>query len=113
GLAAKERPPRGTGRPRCGVEPVTTEGRADRGRGDLHAKLMEFALDALVASARVLPSRPDDQLLYPLIQGSPADPMWVGPRADHQASVPAQQRLGSDEEAGPAGPGQVAADGGE
>jgi hypothetical protein len=37
----------------------------------------------------------------------------IGPRAGDQAAVPAQQRLGLDEEAGPAGPGQDAADGGE
>jgi hypothetical protein len=37
----------------------------------------------------------------------------VGPGAGHEPPMPAQQRLGLDEEARPAGPGQDAADGGE
>jgi hypothetical protein len=39
--------------------------------------------------------------------------MRVGPRAGDQPAVPAQQRLRLDEEAGPAGSGQDAADRGE
>jgi hypothetical protein len=37
----------------------------------------------------------------------------ISPRAGDEAPVPAQQRVGLDEEAGPAGPGQDAADRGE
>jgi hypothetical protein len=36
--------------------------------------------------------------------------MWVGPRPGQEPPVPPQQRLGRDEEARPAGPGQHAAD---
>jgi hypothetical protein len=39
--------------------------------------------------------------------------MWVGPAARDQAAVPAQQCLRLDQEAGPAGSGQDAADGGQ
>jgi hypothetical protein len=39
--------------------------------------------------------------------------MRVGPRAGDQPAVPTQQRLRLDEEAGPAGSGQDAADRGE
>jgi hypothetical protein len=39
--------------------------------------------------------------------------MRVGPRAGDQQPVPAQQRLWSDEEAGPPGSGEYTADGGQ
>ena len=68
GLLAQERPP-GSGRPPGrGVQPVATQDGADGSRGDLDAEVLEFALDPLVAPARVLPGQADDQLLYLLVQ---------------------------------------------
>ncbi len=61
---ARERPP-GRGGPRwCRVESVAAQRRSGRGGGDLHAKPLGFALDALVAPARMLGGQPDDQLLH-------------------------------------------------
>src|SRR6266536_2301585 len=61
---ARERPP-GRGGPRwCRVESVTAQRRSGRGGGDLNAKPLGFAFDALVAPARMLGGQPDDQLLH-------------------------------------------------
>ena len=113
-LLAQERPP-GRGRsPWGGVEAVAAQGGADHRRRDAHAKVEQFALDALVAPARVLPGQADDQLLHLLVQWRPAGlAIRVGPGAGYQPPVPAQQRLGLDQEARPAGAGQHAADCGE
>jgi hypothetical protein len=51
GLLAQERPPRWSGPPWGGVEPMVAEGRADRGGRDLDAKPKQLALNALVAPA--------------------------------------------------------------
>ena len=93
---------------------MAAQGRADRGGRDLDAEPEELALDALVAPARVLPGQADDQLLDVLIERrSPESTTGIGPGAGDQAAVPAQQRLRGDEEAGPAGSWQHAADRGE
>jgi len=108
GLLAQERAPGGGRPPWRGIQPVTTKGGADRGRGDLDAKPQELALDALLAPVGVLLGEADDQLLHVLVERRPS---WsvtrVGPRADDQPPVPAQQRLWGDQEAGPAGPGSA------
>jgi hypothetical protein len=89
---------------------VTTQHGSDGGGRHLDAEALEFALNALVAPAGVLPGQADDQLLHVLVQrGSAGLVVRVGPGAGDQASVPAQQRLGRDEEARPAGSGQRAA----
>jgi hypothetical protein len=67
-LPAQERPPRGGYSPRCRVEPMAAQRRADRGRRHLHAKPQELTLDPLVTPARILPGQPDDQLLQLLIK---------------------------------------------
>ncbi len=96
------------------VKPVAAQRGADRGRRDLHAKPLQLALDPLVAPAGVLPGQADDQLLHLLVQWRPAGlAVWVGPGAGDQPTVPAQQRLGLDQEAGPAGSGEHPADRGE
>jgi hypothetical protein len=75
----------------------------DGGGRDLDTEALELALDALVAPARVLPGQADDQLLYLLVQRWSAGlVVRVGPGASDQLSVPAQQRLGLDEETRPA-----------
>jgi hypothetical protein len=71
-------------------------------------------LDAVVAPTGILLGEADDELLDgPVELGSPCATMWVAPSARDEAAVPAQQGLRLDEEAGPAGSGQDAADGGQ
>jgi hypothetical protein len=79
---------------------------SDHRRREAHTKVEQLALDAPVAPARVLPGEADDQLLQLLVQwGSPLSVVRVGPGAGHEPPVPAQQRLGRDEEARPTGAG--------
>jgi hypothetical protein len=114
GLLAQERPPGDVGSPWCRVQPMAAKRRSDRGRRDPNPEVLQFALDALVAPARVLPGQAEDQLLGLLVQRWPARPaVRGGPGASDQPPVPAQQRRWRDEEAGPAGWGQDAADRGE
>jgi hypothetical protein len=61
-------------------------------------------LNALVAPARILGGQADDESLRAGVQRRASwTAMRVGPRAGDQPPVPAQQRLRSDEKAGPAG----------
>jgi hypothetical protein len=114
GLLAQECPPSGCRPPGCRIQSVATQHGADGGGRELDAEVLEFAFDALVAPARVLPGQADDQLLHLLVQWWSAGlVVRVGPGTGDQASVPAQQGLWRDEEAGPAGPGQDAADRGQ
>jgi hypothetical protein len=114
GLLMQERPPRSGRAPWRGAKSVAVQRRTDRGCRHSNAEVPQFSLDALVAPARVLGGQADDQLLCMFVQRwSPASTMWVGPRAGDQASMPAQQRVGLDEEAGPAGSWQQSADRGE
>jgi hypothetical protein len=114
GLLAQEHPPGRIRPPWRGVQPTPTQHRPDGGGRDSDAQVLEFALDPLVAPARVLPGQADDQLSHVLVQRWSAGlVVRVGPCAGHQASVPAQQRLRPDDETGPAGSGQHAADGSE
>jgi hypothetical protein len=103
GLPAKERPPGRGGPPGRWVQPVAVQHDADRGRRYLDAKPHQFALDALVAPARILSGEAEDQLLHLPGKRWPARlAMRVGPSTRDQASVPAQRRLGLHEAAGPA-----------
>jgi hypothetical protein len=63
GLLAQELPPGGGRASRCRAKPVTAQRGPDRGGRDAHAKPQEFALEAVVAPARVLGGEADDQLL--------------------------------------------------
>jgi hypothetical protein len=88
------------------VQAVAVQRGADRGCRDPHAQVHQFALDALVAPARVLCGQADDQLLDGLVElWPPLANTGVGPRARDEAPVPVQQRLRGDEEAGSAGSG--------
>jgi hypothetical protein len=96
----QERPPGALGPPRYRVESVAAQRGPDRGGGDLYAELEQLALDALVAPARILRRQLDDQLLQVRGQWRPAGlAVGVGLRAGDQPPVPAQQRVGLDEEA--------------
>ena len=112
GLLSEERPPR-RGRPsRSWIYPMTSERCADRGCRDSHAQPLEFTLHALVTRARNLASQADDQLLYVGVQLRPArGTMRISPGTCDQPPMPAKQRFGLDEEAGPAGSRQRAAEG--
>ena len=71
-------------------------------------------MEALVAPTGVLGGQADNQLLQvPVEWWSSWLAVRIGPGAGDQSPVPAQQRLRVDQEAGPAGSGQRAADGGE
>jgi len=113
-LLAQERPPGQACAPRGRVEAVAAQRFADRGGRDLYAEVEQLTLDPLVAPAGVLGGQTDDQLLDLRVErGTPASTMRVGPGAGDQPAAPAQQCLGLDQEARPAGPGQQAADRGE
>jgi len=84
---------------------------ADCGGRRLDAKPQQLALDALVAPPRIVLCEADDQLLDVVVQRWSAVAMTREcSRSGDQAAVPMQQRLGLDEEAGPAGSGQHATD---
>ena len=111
-LLAQERPPGGRRPPWRWIEPVAAQHRTDRGRCDPDAQVLQFALDLLVAPARVVPGQADDQLLDVLVQRWSAGlVVRVGPGAGHHPSVPAQQPLRPDQEPGPARPRQHPTDG--
>jgi hypothetical protein len=68
GLLAQEPPPGGGRASRRRAQPLAAQRGPDRGGGDAHAKPQEFALEALVAPARVLVGQTDDQLLDLVVQ---------------------------------------------
>jgi hypothetical protein len=114
GLLAQERRPGGGYPPWRRVEPVAAQGHADRGGRDPNAEVQQLALDGLVAPAGVVGGEADDQQLHVLVESRPAGvAVRVGPGAGDEAPVPAQQRVGLDQEAGPDRPGQHAADRGQ
>jgi hypothetical protein len=114
GLLAQERPPGAVRTSWRRVEPVAAKRGTDRGGRDPNSQVQQLSLDPLIAPSGVLLSETDDQLLHLLVQRWPAGlAVRVGPGAGDQPSVPAQQRVGLDEEARPARPGQDAADRGE
>jgi hypothetical protein len=57
GLLAQERPPGRIRPPWHRVQPMPTQHRPDRGSRDRDAEVLQFALDPLVAPARVLPGQ--------------------------------------------------------
>ena len=114
GLLAQERLPGRRGPARGRVQSLTAGGAAGRGCRDPHPGAPQFSLDALVAPAGVLLGEADDELLDLRVEGwTPRSTPRIGPHPFDQLPVPAQQRLGPDEEGRPVGPGKDAADGGE
>jgi hypothetical protein len=80
----------------------------------LPCQAVGVALDALITPARILAGQADDQLRDVGIQLRPGRcTMGIGPGTCDQPPMPAKQRFGLDEEAGPAGSRQRAAEGGE
>src|SRR5215211_4765014 len=100
GLLAQECPPGRIRQPWRGIQPMPTQHRADGGGRDSDAQVLEFALEALVTPARVLPGQVDDQLQHLSVQRWPAGvAVRVGPGVGDQPSVPARHRLRLDEKA--------------
>ena len=81
---------------------------------DRDAELLQLADDAQIAPARVLPCQADDQLDRLFGKGRPPwPPVWVGPVPSDERPVPAQDRLGRDEERRPPSPGTSLAKSGD
>jgi hypothetical protein len=113
GLLAKKRLPRRRCPPWRRVQAMPAQRFADRGCRDPDPKPEQLALDALVAPTRILPCQADDQLLHALVEWrTPTSTTGICPRVSDQAAMPAQQRLGSDDEARPACPWQRPAEDG-
>jgi hypothetical protein len=72
GLLARGRPPSAAGASWRRVDPVAEQHGADRGCRHAHAKAEQLTLDPLVAPARVLPGRANDQPLELLIEWWPS-----------------------------------------
>jgi hypothetical protein len=102
-----------------GVYPARRRAQACRGQdaadgagADVVSESGEFALDAAVSPARVLPRQPDDELTQLAADAGAARPVRVGPFLGDQASVPGQEGGGGDEAVaaqlgGGAGPGRT------
>jgi hypothetical protein len=91
GLGAKEGSPGEVGSPWCRRQPSVGEDSADGTRANSIAQSDEFALDAAVSPAGVLPGQPHDQLTDLVADWwSPAS-LRIGPRADEKATMPGQQ----------------------
>src|SRR6266536_2802283 len=103
GLRSKERSPgdrRPSGR---GSQPVAQQDGADGSRRHADAELLELALDALVAPARVLSGQPQDQRHHMVGEWRTTAPMvGLGPFAGDQPAVPPQDRVRRHQEDRPA-----------
>jgi hypothetical protein len=89
--------------PWCRLEAIPAEHSTNGQVGATRAELEELALDAAIAPARVLPCQAEDQLvqLAPE-QWSPTRSCSVAsPLPADQFPVPAEQRLGADEQRRP------------
>jgi hypothetical protein len=103
GLPAKEHPPGRGGPPGRWVQPVAVQHDADRGADTWMPSPPSSPLMRWLAPAGILSGEADDQLLHLPGKRWPARlALRVGPGTRDQASVPAQQRLGLHQEAGPA-----------
>jgi hypothetical protein len=102
------------GKTQAGLLAAVLARRLDRGCRDAQTKPDQFAPEALVAPAWVLPGQADDQVLELQVEWrSPGCAGRVGPGAGDQAAMPAQQRLRLDEAPRPARPRQDPAQRGE
>ncbi len=70
---------------------------ADGAGADVVSEAGEFALDAAVSPARVLPCQPDDELAELAVDARATGLVRVGPFLGDQASVPGQEGGGGDE----------------
>ena len=70
----------------------------DRRGADTVTELEQFAPDPHVSPARVLPGHPHHQGGEDVVDRWPSGPVRVGPSSAHEAAMPAQDRVGSDQE---------------
>ena len=104
----------GPARRGAGRKPMASQDIGDAALGDRDAELLQLADDAQVAPAGVLPGQPDDQLDRLLRQGRASrSSVRVGPVPPDERPVPAQDRLGRDEERRPALPWHEPGQGGD
>lgn len=91
GLGAKEGSPADVGSPWCWTQPSVSEDSADGTRANSIAQSDEFALDAAVSPAGVLPGQPQDQRTDLVADWWSPGSLWIGPLADEKATMPGQQ----------------------
>jgi len=113
GLRSQELPPGRAAAPRRGRDPQAPQHPPHRGCPDPVAEAEQFALDPLVAPARVLPRHLPDQRDEPGVNRRASSPVWVGPPPADQAPVPAQQRVRRHQPTHPQLPGQEPGQGSE
>ena len=102
-LAADELAPRHPSSPAGGPESRLAQDLADRGRRDTEPERGELALDSLVTPAGVLAREPQDEPAELTADSRAAgSPARVGPAPRHELAMPAQKRVGRDEERAPA-----------
>ena len=114
GLAADELAPGNAGSLASGSEPCFAQELADRRRRDAESERAEFARDPLVAPAAVLARESQDQFAdLTADRRSPRARCRVGPAPRHELAMPADERVGRDEERTPALARQEPARGGQ
>ncbi len=103
-LLAQELTPGNFAPARGRTQSVTPEQGSDRRRRDRNAESLELTLNAPVTPPRVLSRKAQDERLDIRVERRPSIPprRITPPLATHQLPVPAQKRLGRDEEARPA-----------
>jgi mutator family transposase len=108
-LAADELAPGDAGSLASGSEPCFAQELADRRRRDAESERPELARDPLVAPTTVLARESEDQLAdLTADRRSPRAPCWVGPAPRHELAMPADERVGRDEETNSSGRGRGA-----
>jgi len=101
GLGTQELPPTDVGVPhRRRWDPVALQDPPDRRGADAVAELEQLALQPLVSPSQVLPRHPHHQGGEHVVDRWPPDPVRVGPASTHEAAMPAQDRVRSDETMG-------------
>lgn len=113
-LGSEELAPRGPAAPGSRPETGAPKDRPDRGRPDADAEHSELPLDPDASPPGVLPAEPQDKLSDLGVDRRPAlTAPTIGPLAPHELPVPANKRLGGDQERGPPIPGKKVPGGGE
>ncbi len=97
---------------RGGREPSHGQDPADRSRADAIAEAEEFAPDAAVSPARILPGQPPDQFTDLLRDRRASGGVRVGPFLLYQAPVPDKQGARHHDPLYPKVPGQQPRQGG-
>jgi hypothetical protein len=92
-LAAQKHRPAHRCAPRRGLEPRRGKQPPDGARRDAEAELQQLARDPLVAPARVLTRKPQNECPQRSLRRWPAGAaLRVGPFPAHELAMPAQQR---------------------